>query len=154
MLRVWLPLSLLLPLLGAIGITARYWAWLDARYLAGPTVVGLCVSAVAILGTEAQLAADSPDDREPSVVMGRFARYTIQMIAFLLAFTAGIVDLVIAVNRLRSSILLAPQSPRRIMQPERQDVFLMCIRVQHETCSAVKRSAHEKRVRNSCSIGG
>ena len=105
MLRVLLLLLLLLVLAGGVGLTVRYWAWLDARHLAGVAVVGLCFFAVAILGIHLQLAEDLPEGTEPAEVVRRFARYTSQVVVFLLVFLSGIAAIVVGVKQVLAAVL-------------------------------------------------
>lgn len=73
MLRVLLSLLLLLVLAAGVGSTVGRWAWLDARHLAGPAVVGLSFFAIAILGIHSQLKDDFPHQSEPASTSGTAA---------------------------------------------------------------------------------
>ena len=105
MLRVLLISPLLIALAAGIGATVKCWAWLDVRHLAGSAVVGLCFSAIAILGIYMQLKDDCPDQSRRAEVVGRFFRYVGQMAVFLPLFVGGIAAIVVLVKQVLSPIL-------------------------------------------------
>jgi hypothetical protein len=84
-----MTLGLVLVLAGAVAVTVLYYARLDQHGLAGPAIVGLCFSGIAIFGIYAQLSWDMDQDTPNRIIVRQFATYVIQMLIFIPSFVGG-----------------------------------------------------------------